>query len=188
MDLRWTNKRIPQQCTVRELCSQLCKESWRWLQPTNQSIIIGLVDKENDIWKDDYSLNIEKTNQTIIIGLNNKTLEEDYYSLTLCSWTNQTIEDETSPTKQSSLVWTTRHLRAGNSKSKGPFDPSHVIKGEERNSIKTAIFPHHGPKWNSIISKHINSIQWNSTSGTNKIGPERRHRRNHLKGGGRYSI
>ena len=65
-----------------ELCSQLCKESWRWLQPTNQSIIIGLVDKENDIWKDDYSLNIEKTNQTIIIGLNNKTLEEDYYSLT----------------------------------------------------------------------------------------------------------
>ena len=49
---------------------------------TNQSTIIGLVDKENDIRKDDYSLNIEKTNQTIIIGLNNKTLEEDYYSLT----------------------------------------------------------------------------------------------------------
>ena len=50
---------------------------------SDQSIIMDLVDKENDIWKnDDYSLNIEKTNQTIIIGLNNKTLGEDYYSLT----------------------------------------------------------------------------------------------------------
>ena len=49
---------------------------------SDQSIIMDLVDKENDIWSNDYSLNIEKTNQTIIIGLNNKTLEEDYYSLT----------------------------------------------------------------------------------------------------------
>jgi hypothetical protein len=49
---------------------------------SDQSIIMDLVDKENDMWKDDYSLNKEKTNQTTIIGLNNKTLEEDYYSLT----------------------------------------------------------------------------------------------------------
>ena len=89
--------------------------------------------KENDIGKDDYSLHIEKTNQTTIIGLDNKTLEEDYYSLT---GTNQTTEDNTSPTKQSLLVWTTRHLSAGIPNQEGPFYPSYGIKGGGRDSIR----------------------------------------------------
>ena len=134
MDSRWTNNRIPQQCTVGELCSQLCKESWRWLQPTNQSIIIGLVDKENDIWKDDYSLNIEKTNQTIIIGLNNKTLEEDYYSLTQEPIKQQRM---TLP-KPNNYHWfgqqDTWEQEIPN--QEGPFDPSYGIKGRGRDSIK----------------------------------------------------
>ena len=51
------------------------------MTPTDQSSLAWLI-KENDIWKNDYYLHIENTNQTTIIGLNNKTLEEDYYSLT----------------------------------------------------------------------------------------------------------
>ena len=51
------------------------------MTPTDQSSLAWLI-KENDIGKDEYSLHIGKTNRTTTIGLDNKTLEEDYYSLT----------------------------------------------------------------------------------------------------------
>ena len=103
------------------------------MTPTYQSSLAWLI-KENDIWKNDYYLHIENTNQTTIIGLNNKTLEEDYYSLTQEPIKQQRM---TLP-KPNNYHWfgqqDTWEQEIPN--QEGPFDPSYGIKGGGRDSIK----------------------------------------------------
>ena len=103
------------------------------MTPTDQSSLAWLI-KENNIWKNDYYLHIKNTNQTTIIGLNNKTLEEDYYSLTQEPIKQQRM---TLP-KPNNYHWfgqqDTWEQEIPN--QEGPFDPSYGIKGRGRDSIK----------------------------------------------------